>query len=222
MDAHAVARAAIEWMALRPAWLSIGACSLVAGAEYVVPPLPHDVVVVAAAILAAQGALNPIVLLVAVTIASTLGALAAWRIGKLALTNERAHRFIARIVGARALARAGAMYRKNGKGLLAANRFLPGLRTTLLFAAGLFNVRARDVVIYSAISALLWNALLIGAGVLLGRNIDDVLDLVEKYSVVGYGVIALVTLALIARWYAHRRARGHGWRVSHGARENRE
>jgi membrane protein DedA with SNARE-associated domain len=209
VDAHHVAHATLDWLSERPAWLSLGAVFVVAGMEYVIPPLPHDVVVVAAGVLAARAVLNPFVLLAVVTFGSMLGALAAWRIGSYAADHPGARKFVARFVDAESMAKMTDRFAKYGRLLLVANRFLPGLRTTLLFGAGLFRMRPLDVAITSAISAFLWNGLLIGAGVLLGQNLDQVLHYVEQYSIVAWIVVTLAVLAVIARALVHRHKRRH-------------
>ena len=86
---------------------------------------------------------------------------------------------------------------------------MPGLRTTLVFGAGLFRMPALDVAVCCAISAFLWNGLLIGGGVLLGQNLDEVLTYVEEYSVAAWIIVTVVFAALIARSVVHRYRRRH-------------
>ena len=204
MDAHALAHEALDWLAAKPAWLSIAVCGGVAGIEYLVPPIPHDIVVVAGGILAARGVLNPAVLVVVVTIASAFGALAAWRVGILAVDHPRARRFVARFVSDVSFEKTTRMYRKWGRLLIVANRFLPGVRTALLFGAGLSRVPAADVFVCSAVSAFLWNGMLIGAGVFLGQNLDDVLTAVERYSIIAWCVLGAAILAFVVHFVRRR------------------
>jgi membrane protein DedA with SNARE-associated domain len=126
-----------------------------------------------------------------------------------AADHPRATRFVARFIDAESMAKMTERFAKYGRLLLVANRFLPGLRTTLLFGAGLFRMRPLDVAITSAISAFLWNGLLIGGGVLLGQNLDQVLHYVEQYSIVAWIVVTLGVLAFVARTLVHRRRRRH-------------
>ncbi|MCC7112505.1 MAG: hypothetical protein IT382_24645, partial [Deltaproteobacteria bacterium] len=88
-----------------------------------------------------------------------------------------------------------------------ANRFLPGIRTTFILGAGLFRVPLRDVVIFGGISALLWNALLIGVGWLLGANLDRLQGWLTDYTLVGWIVVAVVVIAAVARALFKRRRR---------------
>jgi membrane protein DedA with SNARE-associated domain len=213
VDAHALAHQALDWLSARPAWLSIGVCGGVAAIEYVIPPIPHDIVVIAGGVLAARGVLNPALLIVVVTIGSALGALAAWRVGILAVDRPGARRFVGRFLTPERFEKTERMYRRWGRLLLVANRFLPGVRTTLLFGAGMFRMPPGDVFVCSAVSAFLWNGLLVLGGTLLGQNLDQVLTLVERYSAVGYGLLGLVVV-----WYVvHVLRKRHGRRRASAA-----
>jgi membrane protein DedA with SNARE-associated domain len=209
VDAHALAYEALSWLASQPQWLALAVCGFIAFIEYPVPPLPHDVVVVAGGVLAARALLDPTLLIGVVTIGSVLGALAAWKLGGLAGTHPRVARFIARFVSNERLEQFREKYRRRGRLLIAANRFLPGVRTTIMFAAGLFRVPAADVALFGAFSAFLWNGLLIGLGFLLGQNLDAVITAVERYSLVAWGVVGVVVVVVAVRawlWHARRNA----------------
>lgn len=199
MDAHAVAAEALEWLRAQPAWIAAGTIGVVAGLEYVAPPVPGDTVAIAGGVLVAQGILSAPLVLVVVTVFSVLGALAAYGIGRLAATNERVRRVLFRFIKEVHFEAAAVKYRKYGRWLIVMNRFFPGVRASFIFAAGLFGVPLRDVVILCAISALAWNALLIGAGVWLGANVDDVINLVEQYSAFAWTALALILVAVAVK-----------------------
>lgn len=199
MDAHTVAHESLEWLRLQPAWISLGTIGTVAGLEYVVPPVPGDTVAIAGGVLVARDILPASLVLLVVTIGSVAGAMAAYGVGRLAATHATVRRVLFKLIDESAFDAAAAKYQRWGKWLIVANRFFPGVRASFLFAAGLFGVRMRDVALLAGVSALAWNALLIGAGVLLGANIDAVIDLVEKYS-----LFAWVALVLILSFFAFK------------------
>lgn len=199
MDAHTVAHESLEWLRLQPAWVSLGAIGAFAGLEYVVPPVPGDTVAIAGGVLVARDILPASLVLLVVTVGSVMGALAAFGVGRLAATHAGVRRVLFKLVDESAFEEAAVKYRRWGRWLIVANRFFPGVRASFLFAAGLFGVPLRDVALLAGLSALAWNALLIGAGVLLGANIDAVIDLVEKYS-----AFAWVALVLILGFFAFK------------------
>jgi membrane protein DedA with SNARE-associated domain len=192
VDAHTVAHESLEWLRMQPAWVSLGTIGAFAGLEYVVPPVPGDTVAIAGGVLVARDILPASLVLLVVTVGSVVGALAAWGIGRLAATHAGVRRVLFRFVDESAFDAAAVKYRRWGRWLIVANRFFPGVRASFLFAAGLFGIPLRDVALLAGLSALAWNALLIGAGVLLGANIDAVIDLVEKYSAFAWFALILI------------------------------
>ena len=192
MDAHTVANESLEWLRIQPAWISLGTIGVFAGLEYVVPPVPGDTVAIAGGVLVARDILPASLVLLVVTIGSVAGALAAWGVGRLAALHVGVRRVLFRFVDESAFHAAAEKYRRYGKWLIVANRFFPGVRASFLFAAGLFGIPMRDVALLAGLSALAWNALLIGAGVLLGANIDSVIDLVERYSAFAWIALLLI------------------------------
>ena len=199
MDAHAIATEALEWLRAQPAWLAVGTIGLVAALEYVAPPVPGDTVAIAGGVLVAQGILSGPLVLIVVTVCSVLGALAAYGIGRLAASNERVRRVLFRFIKQEQFEAAAVKYRRYGRWLIVMNRFFPGMRASFIFAAGLFGVPMRDVILLCAVSAFAWNALLIGAGFWLGANIDDVINLVERYSTFAWTALLLILGAIAVR-----------------------
>lgn len=202
MDAHEVAQQSLDWLNTQPMWISAGTIGAFAGLEYVVPPVPGDTVAIAGGVLVARGILPAALVLVVVTVGSVAGALVAYGVGRLAASQPRVKSILFKLVDESAFESARLKYQRWGKWFILANRFFPGVRASFIFAAGFFGIRMRDVAILCAVSALAWNALLIGAGVLLGANIDAVITLVERYS-----AVAWIALVLILGFFAFRIAR---------------
>jgi membrane protein DedA with SNARE-associated domain len=199
VDAHAVAADALEWLRGQPPWIAICTIGAVAGLEYLAPPVPGDTVVIAGGVLVAQRILSAPVVLIVVTIGSCGGALGAFAIGRLAAAHTRVRRILFRFIPEQRFDAAAAKYRRWGRWFILMNRFFPGVRASFLFAAGFFGVPLREVAILSALSALAWSSLLIGAGVWLGANIDDVIDLVARYSAFAWTALILIVGAVLAR-----------------------
>lgn len=207
MDAHNAATEALAWLKEQPQWLSVGALGAAAALEYIVPPVPGDAISLAGGVLVAQGVLSLPAALVATTLGSIVGSVAMYALGLAAGRHPRLRRLLARFFTEERVDAVALAYRRYGRLIIVANRFLPGIRTTFILGAGLFRVPLRDVVVFGGISALLWNSLLIGVGWLLGANLDRLQEWLTDYTLVGWIVVAVVLLALAARALLKRRRR---------------
>ncbi len=166
--------------------------------EYVFPPFPGDLVVVLGAWYAVQGQISWPAALVAVTAGALAGAWIDYRIG--AALAPRIDRRLARRspISEERLLRFEASYRRWGVLLLAANRFLPGVRAFLFVAAGASGIPLRTVLLFGGLSAIAWNAVLLGAGALVARNVEELVRLVDQYTRAAWIALAAVALAALA------------------------
>ena len=201
MDLQAVIDALREW----PAWVVY--CLLFFGAfiEYIVPPVPGDMFVVAGAVLVSAFDWHFLPVLGVVTAGAVLGAwldflLGRWLVktGRLARFGERGQRAIQGIVD---------QMKRHGPAYLAVNRFLPGIRAFFFVAAGIAGLKTHQVIVWSAVSAALWNTLLVGVGYALGANLDAVETFFVRYSIIAWSVIALVIVFFVVRAFWRKRKR---------------
>jgi len=183
--------------------------------EYVFPPFPGDLVVVLGAWYAVRGELSWPATFVSVTAGAVLGAWIDYRLG--AALGRRLDRRLSRNspLSEERLLRFEAAYRRWGALLLIANRFFPGVRAFLFLAAGASGIPLRRVLLYGGISAALWNVVLLGAGALFARNVEELVHLFERYTYVAWwavGVVAALALAgaLWRRNAARKAARAAG------------
>jgi len=178
--------------------------------EYVFPPFPGDLVVVLGAWWVVQGHVSWPAAFAAVTAGALLGAFVDWRVG--AWIGARLERRAAlptvvhKLLTAERMARFEESYRRWGGLLIAANRFLPAIRAFLFVAAGAARVPLRKVLLLGALSAIAWNALLLGAGALLARNLAELVGLVDRYTQAASALVVAVLVALAASWALRRRA----------------
>jgi membrane protein DedA with SNARE-associated domain len=175
--------------------------------EYVFPPFPGDLVVVLGAWYAVHGELSWPATFVSVTSGALAGAWVDYRIGaRLGRRLDRRAAQRSPELEAR-LARFEASYRRWGVALLLLNRFLPGIRAFIFVAAGASGIPLRKVLLAGAVSAALWNALLLAAGATLAENVDDLVRLFERYTRVAWVVVAVGGLAAVAVLLLRRRRR---------------
>ncbi len=173
--------------------------------EYVFPPFPGDLVVVLGAWYAVHGELSWPATFASAMVGAVAGAWVDYRIG--AAVRRGADRRAARggrLTGVR-LARFEERYRRFGGLLLVVNRFFPGIRAFLFVAAGASGIPLRKVLVLGAVSAALWNGLLLAAGALLARNVEQLIALVERYTVLAYVAMAVAAAAAAVVLLVRRR-----------------
>lgn len=169
--------------------------------EYVFPPFPGDAVTVFGAFYAVQGVLPLPLVFVVVTAGSVVGAAIDYGIGRRLgdaaerrLPGENPRRPWASLERLRAIE---ARYRRHGDLLILVNRFVPGIRGLFFVAAGTSKMPFRRVMFLGAVSAGVWNALLLGAGLAVGENLERLLQLFRAYSVFAWVALGAVTAAYL-------------------------
>jgi membrane-associated protein len=178
--------------------------------EYVFPPFPGDLVVVLGAWYAVNGQISWPATFVATTAGALAGAWVDWRVGRSIGRHleQRAHRptIVHRLLTEERLARFDEGYRRWGGLLLVANRFFPGVRAFIFVAAGASGIPLRKVLLLGGVSAAAWNVLLLGAGALIARNLDELVGLFDRYTQVASTVLAGALVVAAAWWVLRRRA----------------
>jgi membrane protein DedA with SNARE-associated domain len=190
---------------------SYWAYALVAGAagvEYVFPPIPGDTVALFAVALAVRAQLHWLFVYVSMTLGALAGGLAAWAFGLWLANHEGSWPGFLRSPGAvRALDAVRRGYARHGGMYLAVNRFLPALRAFFFVGAGLSRMSMGAVLLYGGLSALVWNAILMGVGYAVGSNWDALSDLAERYTAATLVLIVIVAVGILARFvYDARRS----------------
>jgi membrane protein DedA with SNARE-associated domain len=179
-----------------------------AAIEYVFPPMPGDTVALFAVTLAVRAQLSWVFVYFSMTLGALLGGLAAWGFGVWLANHEESWPLFLRTPSAtRALDAVRRGYERHGAMYLAVNRFLPALRAFFFVGAGLSRMSVGPVIIFGGISAVLWNALLMGIGYAVGNNWDVLRNLVERYAGATLILIVIAMAGIIARFvWDHRRA----------------
>jgi len=199
---------AIQHAMAAHAWEALLLVFLLAWLEYVFPPVPGDSTMLFGFFLAGTGALSfPAVFLAALS-GSVLGALTAYSLGA---RLGRTYFFLKTAWAREELARVERWFGRFGPRLLAANRFIPGVRGFFLYAAGMGRMEARGVAIYSSLSNVLWVAVLAWGGTGLGSTWEDVRVVFRRYA---WGIAIVLGLYLALSIARSRRRRRVGLRSS--------
>jgi membrane protein DedA with SNARE-associated domain len=169
--------------------------------EYIFPPFPGDFVTILGAVLVTGYGWSFFGVLGAVMAGSIAGSLLAYQLGIVwARKRARKPRPLVDALVAR--------FERHGPIYLVVNRFLPGIRALFFVAAGLAGISRGKVALYAGVSALLWNLGLMALGASLGANLDQLVDIVEKYTAIAWIVVVAIAIVVIVRWRRKRLSSG--------------
>ena len=182
----------IEYVSSQNNPIGWGVLSASAFFEYVFPPFPGDTVTLFGAFLITSRGWSFVAVFGAVLLGSAAGAMADFALGRWLRRREATHP--ARHPKARAqIDRLVARFKRHGEVFIVINRFLPGVRALFFVAAGMADLRPRRVLLWSLVSAALWNLLLIAVGSSVGANFDRLRAFFATYA-----KIVWITLGAIA------------------------
>lgn len=178
---------------------SIGV-ALLMFAENVFPPIPSELIMPLAGFSAAQGDLNLVVIIVAGTIGSLLGALLWYYIGKW-VGADRLKRWASKhgrwlTVSPEEVDQASEWFQRHGGAAVFFGRLIPAVRTLISVPAGIAGMPLIPFLLYSTLGTALWTTFLAGAGYLLESQYQRVSDWVNPVSNVVIGLLVL--------WYIYR------------------
>jgi membrane protein DedA with SNARE-associated domain len=164
-------------------------------AENLFPPIPSEVVLPLAGFLVGRGELNLWGALVAATTGSVLGAILLYSLGRWGGRRLVLHYGKWLRVDEDSLDRAEGWFRRYGDALVLFARVVPLARSIVSIPAGTAKMPLARFAILTTVGSAIWNALLIGAGVLLGANWSLVQNWVGSYSNV---ILVLATVGAAA------------------------
>lgn len=202
----------VEWLRTLPPGGIYAVVFVVAWAENVIPPIPGDLVVVIAGSFVALGTVGLVPTFALATAGSVLGFMSVFAAGRrlgAAVHDPTRLRWIPR----GAVATVDTWLARWGLGVVAANRFLSGGRAVIGLLAGASGMPASPAALWSLVSALAWNGILVGGGLAVGTQWPRVMTLLATYGRIVTGVLAVAVLVFGVRWWItakRRRQNGTG------------
>src|SRR5690606_7733752 len=194
----------LHWMEAIPAFWAYITILGIAYGENVVPPIPGDMVVVFGGYLVAAGKLNFILVVLLSTIGGTLGFMTMYVIGRRigeAVIESRRIPWIPR----KQVESARRWLERRGYGLVAANRFLSGLRSVISLAVGMAKTPVTPTAFWASLSAVIWTSLIAYGGYAVGENWAAIAVFLRDYGRIVAGLIFLVIVVQALRWYLKRK-----------------
>jgi len=161
--------------------------------ENLFPPVPGDTFVVLGAFLVGRGQLKFLPAYLSATVGGLLGFMIVYFVGFF-----WGRRFFEgkkrRIFSQENLEKVEAWFSKYGYFVIAGNRFLSGFRGAVSLGAGIVKMDAKKVAGVAFLSCLVWNGLLMGMGIWIGKNWEVILHHYQR------AVFVLISLAAFFWW----------------------
>jgi membrane protein DedA with SNARE-associated domain len=176
---------------------------LLVALENVVPPIPSEIVLSMAGYLASEGKTNVVLVWIAATAGSVIGALLLYWLG-YALGEDRIKRWLDKIplVEAADLDKADRWFERHAKGSVLFGRCAPVVRSLVSIPAGANHMPLGLFTLLTAIGSGVWNVLFVGGGYLLGSRWQNL----ETYSNwLNYAVYAVIVGSVV--WWVAKKVR---------------
>lgn len=168
--------------------------------ENLFPPSPSDVILLFMGSLVTLGNVSFVSLLLFSTIGSVSGFLVMYYLGhylgdKIVSSNKIS------FINKQSLEKPRIWFNKYGYYVIIVNRFLSGTRAVISFLAGMSDLSTVKTVILSALSALLWNSILIYLGVLFSNNLTRVQELMNLYGKIIFPLIVGIIFVFVVSYF---------------------
>ena len=173
--------------------------------ENLFPPIPSEVVLPLAGFLASRGRMDLLLVVVAATVGSVVGAVALYEVGRR-VGRERVHGWVERLplMDVKDLDKAEDWFDRHGEASVLLGRCLPVVRSLISVPAGVEGMPRLRFTLLTALGSGVWNTVFVYAGYALGAQFQQV----GRYSsYLNYAIYAalLVLVALGVRRAVRRR-----------------
>ncbi|MFF3864910.1 DedA family protein [Micromonospora sp. NPDC001898] len=186
---------------------AVGVAALVA-LESIIPPIPSEIVLAMAGYLAAEGRFNLVLIVVAATVGSVVGALVLYWLGA-AVGEDRLKRWLDHIplVDRDDLEKADRWFERHGRWAVLIGRVVPVVRSLVSIPAGANRMPLVEFVLLTTLGSGVWNALIVGAGFALGSRWEEVDQYSSWFNYAIFAVFGVMILSWAVKKVRRRRAR---------------
>jgi membrane protein DedA with SNARE-associated domain len=154
-------------------------------------PIPSEVLVPLATVLALQGRFSLAIIFFVAVLAQVAGGLTGYYIGRYAGEPflEKYGRYV--LISRRDLARTRSAFDKYGRWFVMIGRCIPVIRGFIAYPAGITEMPIPTFLIYTAIGSAFWTAILMAQGLLLKNNLALIDSVIQKFSYLIIGLIII-------------------------------
>lgn len=170
-------------------------------AENVFPPIPSELIMPLAGFVSARGELNIVLVILAGTAGSVVGAL-PWYYAGAIFGQHRLKRIANKhgrwmTLSSQDIDVASTWFARHGAAAVFFGRLIPAIRTLISVPAGIVRMPMLPFLAYSTIGSLIWTALLAVTGYLLQSQYEEVEHYMDPVS---KGVLLLVIAVYVYRF----------------------
>jgi len=196
----------ISWLQQLPPYSVLALMFLIAYIENIFPPAPSDMLLVFSGTLIGIGTIDYAPSLFFATLGSTLGFMTAYFFGRYFEQHVVSGKF-GRFLPVTTIHQVERLFHRYGYGVIVANRFLAGTRAIVSFFAGMSKMNLSFTTLLCAVSAMLWNAILLYLGMVFAKNWRNAAEYLGIYSkVMSIGLVGVVILFLFIYFRRRRNA----------------
>ena len=197
--------AVLDWVVALMRTIGAPGVGVATALETVFPPVPSEVVLPLAGFTASQGHYGVVAAVLWATAGSVVGAVVLYWLG-VAWGLERVMATAGRIplLGADDVQRSVDWFGRHDRRSVFFGRLVPGVRSLISIPAGIDRMPLPTFVAYTLAGSLLWNAVLIVSGYLLGSQWHVVERWVGDVSGFVYVLLAAAAVVFVARRLRHR------------------
>jgi len=183
--------------------------TIVMFAENLFPPIPSELVMPFAGFVVGQGKASFLPVWAAGTFGAVLGAVVLYYIGRWA-DEPIVRRFVRRfgkwfLLSEADLDRVLQAFARHGEAIVFFGRLIPIVRSLISLPAGMQRMPMGKFLLFTTLGAAIWTAVLTAAGVILGANWDQVLDIVRRYEQLTLAVLVILVIAFFVIRISQRR-----------------
>ena len=177
-------------LSVMESWGYIGICFLIA-IENIFPPIPSEVILTFGGFLTTYSTLSPLGVIISATIGSLIGAIILYYLGYF--FSDR----LDKLFKSNDIAKANDWFKNKGCKAVIYCRFVPIVRSLVSIPAGINKMNMTIFLLYTSIGTVIWNTVLVYAGVILGSNWSYFASIISRYTKVVLVTIILVILVRI-------------------------
>ena len=178
--------------------------------ENIFPPIPSEVILIGGGFLTTTINLNVVIMIIAATLGSVIGAIALYFIGKI-FNKERLKKIVSGKIGKilrlkeKDIDMADEWFDKKGNITVFFCRFVPIVRSLISIPAGMSEMPMKKFLIYTTAGSLIWNAALTIAGSIVGENWTSIVDIMDQYSHIILILLIIIFIVAVAVFYKKRK-----------------